>query len=79
MDNQSPKLPGARIDVCSLEADMAFFEARLSLAEGAPDTRYQRAQIKAYKTLGRLLGETLSQLRPPAKSPPAAKGRSAAA
>ena len=27
---------------------MAFFEARLSLAEGAPDTRYQRAQIKAY-------------------------------
>jgi hypothetical protein len=26
-----------------------------------------------------LLGETLSQLRPPAKSPPASKGRSAAA
>lgn len=58
---------------------MAFFEARLSLAAGAPDTRYQRAQIKAYQTLGRLLGETLSQLRPPTKPPPTAKGRSAAA
>ena len=79
MDTQAPNLPGARVDVCSLEADMAFFEARLSLAAGAPDTRYQRAQIKAYQTLGRLLGETLSRLRPPTKPPSTAKGRSAAA
>jgi len=79
MDAQTPNLPGARVDVCTLEADMAFFEARLSLAAGAPDTRYQRAQIKAYQTLGRLLGETLNELRPPTKPSPTAKGRTAAA
>lgn len=55
----------ARIDVCSLEADMAFFEARLSLAGEAPDTVYQLAQIKTYQTLGILLGDTLNTLRPP--------------
>ena len=65
MNKKSSTLLGNRMDVSSLEADMAFFEARLSLAEGALDTRYQRAPIKAYQTLGRLLGETLRQLRPP--------------
>lgn len=68
---------GNRIDVCSLEADMAFFEARLSLAGDAPDTAYQRAQIKTYQTLGVLLGATLSTLRPPRKT--AAKRDNAAA
>jgi hypothetical protein len=58
-----PKTPS--VDVCSLEADMAFFEARLSLAGEAPDTVYQRAQIKTYRTLGVLLGETLKNLKPP--------------
>lgn len=42
---------------------MAFFEARLSLADHAADTAYQRAQVKAYETLGQLLGSTLSTLR----------------
>ena len=42
---------------------MAFFEARLSLAGEADDTVYQRAQIKTYQTLGRLLGENLKTLR----------------
>ena len=56
-----------RVDVYSLEADMAFFEARLSLAGEAPDTAYQRAQIKTYKTLGVLLGAKLRALRPPHK------------
>jgi len=57
-------LPGGRVDVCSLEADMAFFEARLSLAGDAPGTLYQLAQIKTYQTLGVLLGDTLNTLRP---------------
>jgi hypothetical protein len=52
-----------RIDVCSLEADMAFFEARLCLAGEQPDTVYQRAQIKTYQTLGLLLGDQLKSLR----------------
>lgn len=42
---------------------MAFFEARLSLADQAPDTAYQRAQVKAYTTLGKLVGDALSGLR----------------
>lgn len=43
---------------------MAFFEARLSLAGEAPDTVYQRAQIKTYQTLGALIGDTIITLRP---------------
>ena len=57
-------LSGNRMDVCSLEADIAFFDARLSLAGDAPDTLYQLAQIKTYQTLGLLLGDTLEQLKP---------------
>jgi len=43
---------------------MAFFEARLSLAGDAPDTMYQLAQIKAFQTLGLLVGDTLKTLKP---------------
>ena len=43
---------------------MAFFEARLSLAGETPDTKYQQAQIKAYRTLGALMGDTLKTLQP---------------
>lgn len=43
---------------------MAFFEARLSLAGEHPDTSYQAAQIKTYKTLGRLLANRLQAIRP---------------
>ena len=46
---------------------MAFFEARLSLAGEAPDTAYQRAQIKTYRILGTLLGRRLERMRPPRK------------
>lgn len=79
MSDYARMLLGSRIDVCSLEADMAFFEARLSLAGEAPDTAYQRAQIKTYRTLGVLLGETLSTLRPKGKSTTAVGGGPAAA
>lgn len=74
-----PTLLGSRVDVCSLEADMAFFEARLSLAAGAPDTVYQRAQIKTYRTLGTLIGQTLQTLRSGTTNPPPAAGTDAAA
>ena len=47
---------------------MAFFEARLSLAEHEHDTAYQRAQVKAYQTLERLVGDTLARLRTPRRS-----------
>jgi hypothetical protein len=64
MTKKSSNLLGNRMDVCSLEADMAFFEARLSLAGETPDTKYQQAQIKAYRTLGALMGDTLKTLQP---------------
>ncbi len=69
MDNSDASPKAIRIDIPSLEADMAFFEARLSLAGDAPDTAYQRAQIKTYRTLERLLGQTLKTLRPNRKAP----------
>lgn len=53
-----------KVDVSSLEADMAFFEARLSLAGQSPNTVYQIAQIKTYQTLGKLVGETLKSVKP---------------
>jgi hypothetical protein len=71
--------PSAAADLCSLEADLAFFEARLSLAGEAPDTAYQRAQIKTYQTLGALIGETIDTLRPRRKTATVRrKGRAAA-
>ena len=73
MQSQSQML---RVDVPSMEADMAFFEARLSLAEHAHDTSYQRAQVKAYQTLEQLIGDTLARLRTPR---PAAGGNKNAA
>ena len=65
MNTHQPVSAAHRIDVCSLEADMAFFEARLCLAAEENDTVYQRAQIKTYKTLGVLLGHELKRLRAP--------------
>ncbi|MBL3599097.1 MAG: fumarate hydratase [Gammaproteobacteria bacterium (ex Lamellibrachia satsuma)] len=46
----------------SLEADVAYFEARLELV-GTPATHYQAAQLKAYKALEVALSETLGRLR----------------
>jgi hypothetical protein len=60
----------------SLEADLAYFGARLELV-GEPQTRYQVAQLKVYKALESALGENLNRLRkkeaktvPAKKSPP---------
>ena len=52
-----------RLDASMIEADIAFFDARLSLAARRPGTVYQQAQIKTYRTLGQLLGKTLETLR----------------
>jgi len=68
MSKQASVLSGNQPDVCSLEADMAFFEARLSLAGDAPGTKYQLAQIKTFQTLGLLVGDTLKTLKPRTRS-----------
>jgi len=52
-----------RTDLNALEADKAFFDARLSLAGDRQDTAYQKAQKKTYETLGRLMSHTIEKLR----------------
>ncbi len=52
----------ARLSVSALEADIAYFDARLSLLTEEPLTRYQRAQLKTYKTLEKLLSDKLMGL-----------------
>lgn len=52
-----------RMDVIELEADVAYFDARLCLVSGRPDTSYKKAQIKTYQTLGKSLNATLSALK----------------
>lgn len=45
-----------------LEADMAYFDARISLT-GRPRTLYDRAQVKAYDTLRVLFEDVLRRQR----------------
>jgi hypothetical protein len=53
-----------RVDLnpISLEADVAYFGARLELV-GEPQTRYQAAQLKVYKALEAALGDNLKRLK----------------
>jgi hypothetical protein len=46
----------------SLEADVAYFGARLELV-GEPHTRYQAAQLKVYKALEEALVDNLKRLK----------------
>jgi len=48
-----------RLSASALEADVAYFDARLSLLSDEPLTRYQRAQLKTYRTLEKLLSDKL--------------------
>ena len=65
MSQQSiqPPAPDKRQDIPSLEADLAFFEARLSLLHGRPDSLYQRAQLRIYHALEQSMHERLDGLR----------------
>ena len=47
----------------ALEADVAYFEARLSFSAGAADTLYQRAQLKVYEALEQHYRAELERLR----------------
>lgn len=42
-----------------LEADVAYFDARLTLLGNDPETPYQKAQFKAYKIMERYLKKRL--------------------
>jgi hypothetical protein len=58
------------VSVSALEADVAYFDARLSLLDGVPATCYQSAALKAYQTLERLLAERLAGVGPSPKPGP---------
>ncbi|MCG8486602.1 MAG: hypothetical protein MI756_03960 [Chromatiales bacterium] len=60
-DQDSNKLR-VNLNPISLEADLAYFGARLELV-GEPETRYQAAQLKVYKALETALCENLKRLR----------------
>ncbi|PLY16617.1 MAG: hypothetical protein C0631_03200 [Sedimenticola sp.] len=59
--NQS--IPWSDLSISSLEADIAYFDARLALLRETPSSYYQEAQIRAYKELENVLGEHLRRLR----------------
>jgi hypothetical protein len=59
----SPLDPANRQDIPALEADLAYFEARLSLLNGLPDSLYQRAQLRTYSALEQALNDVLDRLR----------------
>jgi hypothetical protein len=60
----------------SLEADLAYFGARLELV-GEPETRYQAAQLKVYKAIEAALEENLKRLRKKESRAKAMKKKSA--
>jgi hypothetical protein len=53
----------AKLSVSGLEADIAYFDARLALLEENPSTSYQQAQKLTYTLLETTLGYNLVRLR----------------
>jgi hypothetical protein len=60
-DQESSRLR-VNLNPISLEADVAYFGARLELV-GEPHTRYQAAQLKVYKALEEALADNLKRLK----------------
>lgn len=70
MNRKRSSIRSTKAETYRLQADLAFFEARLALAGVAPDTSYHRAQIKAFTVLGEQLGRRLPKPRPKSEAPP---------
>jgi len=62
-DDKNKKRRPDAADINALEADVAFFDARISLAGDYQDTVYQKAQKKIYETLGEVVSSDLEKLR----------------
>ena len=52
-----------KVSVSGLEADIAYFDARLSMLEGKASSTHQEAQARAYKALESTLIGVLLKLR----------------
>ena len=48
-----------KVRISELEAELAFCDALITFAGQIPDTIYQRAQIRVYKTLEDMLAQEL--------------------
>lgn len=62
-DKKNKTAAGRDLDIPALEADVAYFEARLSLVSTQQGSLYQRAQLRAYGALEASLNGTLSTLK----------------
>lgn len=54
--------PWERFSVTGLEADIAYFEARIELI-GTPETINQKAQVDTFKHLEQAMGHVLNRLK----------------
>jgi hypothetical protein len=61
-DSDGEKL-WARLEIASLEADIAFFNARLALLDGKAHSHYRAAELKAHRELRRVLTEMVTLLK----------------
>ena len=58
-----PREKWARFTISSLEADVAYFDARLALLRKKNSTYHQLAQVKAYTELEHVLSRMLARLK----------------
>ena len=56
-----------KIKISSLEADLAFCDALITFAGQIPETIYQRAQIRVYKSLENMLHRELENTKEEAR------------
>lgn len=61
--NSPDKKAGKHKDINALEADVAYFGARIAFAQRGEQTAYKKAQRKACEALCRSLNEQLRRLR----------------
>jgi hypothetical protein len=69
----------ARLSVSSLEADVAYFDARLAMLNQKKSSYYQLAQHRAYTELERVLSDILGRLQTRQAKPSASSAVSPAA
>lgn len=51
----------AKADISDMEADVAYFDARITMIGNDPETPYQKAQLKTYRILEKLLQDSLER------------------
>lgn len=57
-----------KVRISALEAELAFCDALITFAGQIPDTIYQRAQIRVYKTIENMLSGELAKVKEEARA-----------